>query len=220
MKTQLLFFISFIISGNIFAQTYVNDWPLQALQPSAETLDQLNKPNDIPYYLQNRTFRDTTYDTTTWQTIEDIDIVYLKALGNASTQYCVDIEILEDGSIIIPWYEFNGDGLHITKVDSMGEEIYTKLYDNIASAQFHIYRKDTILEFVGKFDINGKKRFGMLKYNLNTNDTISVTSLGKVTISFTGDVINTCEIDSNKYVLSTSDVNLEDYIYITTYLSC
>jgi hypothetical protein len=203
-----------LLSFNLQAQTYVNDWPIQALQPSAETLEQLNQPSDIPYYLQNRTFRDTTYDTTTWQTIDDIDIVYLKALGNASTQYCVDIEILEDGSIIIPWYEFNGDGLHITKVDSMGEEIYTKLYDNIASAQFHIYRKDTILEFVGKFDINGKKRFGMLKYNLNTNDTISVTSLGNVSSTFVLDAINTWKLDSTRYVISTSDANSEEYIYI------
>jgi hypothetical protein len=203
-----------LLSFNLQAQSYVNDWPVQSLLPSTKTMEQLNKPNDIPYYLQNHTFRDTTYDTTTWQTIDDIDIVYLKALGNTSSKYCVDIEILEDGSIIIPWYQSGGGGFHITKVDSMGEEIYTKFYDNIVSAQFHIYRKDTILEFVGKFDINGKKRFGMLKYNLNTNDTISVTSLGKVSSAFVLDAINTCQIDSNKYVLSTSDVNSEDYIYI------
>jgi hypothetical protein len=203
-----------LLSFNLQAQTYVNDWPVQSLLPSTKTMEQLNKPNDIPYYLQNRTFRDTTYDTTTWQTIDDIDIVYLKALGNTSSKYCVDIEILEDGSIIIPWYQSGGGGFHITKVDSMGEEIYTKFYDNIVSAQFHIYRKDTILEFVGKFDINGKKRFGMLKFNLNTNDTISVTSLGNVSTAFVLDAINTCQIDSNKYVLSTSDANSEDYMYI------
>jgi hypothetical protein len=203
-----------LLSLRLQAQTYVNDWPLQALQPSAETLEQLNQPSDIPYYLQNRTFRDTTYDTTTWQTIDDIDIVYLKALGNTSSKYCVDIEILEDGSIIIPWYQSGGGGFHITKVDSMGEEIYTKFYDNIVSAQFHIYRKDTILEFVGKFDINGKKRFGMLKYNLNTNDTISVTSLGKVSSAFVLDAIHTCQIDSTSYVLSTTEGYSEEYVYL------
>ena len=204
-----------IFQHQVFSQNYVTDWPIQSLQPSAETLQQLEHQNDdIPYYLQNPTFRYTIYDTTTWQTLSDIEYRYIKALGNANSYYCVDIEILEDESVIIPWYEFNGDGLHITKVDSMGEEVYTQLYDNISSAQFHIYRKDTLLEFVGKFEINGKKRFGMLKYSLNTNDTISVTPLGNVIAAHTGDVINTFQLDTLRYILSTSDANLEDYIYI------
>lgn len=201
----------------LFSQSYVNDWPIQSLQPSSETLQQLEHQNDdIPYYLQNRTFRDTIYDTISWETIEDIDYVFFKALGTESSYYSLDIEILDNGDFLVPWY--NDTSFFITRLDSLGEEIYTNHYSNIDRASVDCYRDGKYVYMAGRINMDTagfhQNHIALIKYDLETNDTAFVRIVAPCEYQVHGVHLSAYVGDSIFYVLGQKSFLNAEYIYV------
>jgi hypothetical protein len=214
--SSILIIIGYLfLYPTVHAQSYVQDWPVESLKPSAETLRQLEHQNDdIPYYLQNRTFRDTIYDTISWETIEDIDYVFFKALGTENSSYSLDIEILDNGDFLVPWY--NDTSFFITRLDSIGEEIYTNHYSNIDRASVDCYRDGQYVYMAGRINMDTaefhQNHIALIKYDLETDDTAFVRIVAACEYQVHYYHSSHFQNDSVFYV-SSSISNLTKYIY-------
>jgi hypothetical protein len=203
-----------LLSFNLQAQSYVNDWPVQSLLPSTKTMEQLNKPNDIPYYLQNHTFRDTIYDTLSWEDLSDIDYTFIKALGEGRSFYSLDIEILDDGGFLIPWY--NSTGFYITRTDSLGEEIYTNHYSNIHNAFVDCYRDGRYVYMAGRINMDTadyhQNHIALIKYDLKANDTAFLRIVAACEYQVHGSHVSYLKDDTVFYVVA-SISSFSKYIF-------
>jgi hypothetical protein len=212
MKKKFVFILMLMLGSMTFfyaQKSYINNWFFDS-----DNWQIFDKPGKS--ILNNFTMFDTVYDTASLSFISDIEYVYVKALGIAGSYYCSDVHILEDGSVIIPWYDFNGEGFHITKIDSMGNEVYTNDYSNIDGADLKCYRDGDYLYMPGNYDLDSvsiQYRFlGLLKYDLVSNDTVSFKVIRALPRYSYYDA-TFLQIDSLFYV--SPNWNLEDdYLYV------